>query len=131
MTLLTFLMLRFCGSPRCMRGICGGAPERGRPYGSGVSQGRGAGGRDAHQRVLVLETPQRRKQAWLQHVAAGEGAGQTRATLLAGGGGDAQSAAGRRRRSWDAGTFLWGAKVPSSPWPVGAARVTTQPRRPP
>lgn len=31
MTFFTSFMLRFCGSPRCMRGICGGAPERGRP----------------------------------------------------------------------------------------------------
>jgi hypothetical protein len=48
--------------------------------------------------------------------------------LLAGRGGDVQSAVCRADA---AGTFLWGAKVPSSPWPVGAARVTTQPRRPP
>lgn len=31
MTFFTSLMLRCCGRPRCMRGICGGAPERGRP----------------------------------------------------------------------------------------------------
>jgi hypothetical protein len=31
-TFFTSLMLRFCGNPRCMRGICGGAPERGSPY---------------------------------------------------------------------------------------------------
>jgi len=30
-TFFTSLILRFCGSPRCMRGICGGAPVRGRP----------------------------------------------------------------------------------------------------
>ncbi len=32
MTFFTSLILRFCGSPRCIRGICGGALERGRPY---------------------------------------------------------------------------------------------------
>jgi hypothetical protein len=32
MIFLTSFMLFFCGSPRCMRGSWGGAPERGRPY---------------------------------------------------------------------------------------------------
>jgi len=31
MIFFTSLMLLFSGSPRCMRGICGGAPERGSP----------------------------------------------------------------------------------------------------
>lgn len=30
-TFFTSFMLRLCGSPRCMRGIWGGAPERGSP----------------------------------------------------------------------------------------------------
>jgi hypothetical protein len=30
-TFFTSLMLLFWGNPRCIRGICGGAPERGRP----------------------------------------------------------------------------------------------------
>ena len=33
-TFLTPRMLRFSGKPRCIRGICGGAPERGRPWNS-------------------------------------------------------------------------------------------------
>jgi hypothetical protein len=31
MTFFTSFMLLFCGSPLCIRGICGGAPERGKP----------------------------------------------------------------------------------------------------
>jgi len=31
-TFFTSRILRCCGSPLCIRGICGGAPERGRPY---------------------------------------------------------------------------------------------------
>ena len=31
-TFFTPRMLRFSGKPRCIRGICGGAPERGKPW---------------------------------------------------------------------------------------------------
>jgi hypothetical protein len=31
-TFFTSFMLLLCGSPRCIRGNCGGAPERGRPW---------------------------------------------------------------------------------------------------
>jgi hypothetical protein len=70
-------MFLFCGSPRCIRGICGGAPERGRPC--TISHCAIYIFDDTYKRVLMLQAPQRRKQPWFQHVVMyGEGCGAPR-----------------------------------------------------
>ena len=65
MIFFTSLMLRFCGSPRCMRGICGGAPERGSPYDPRLVSQMMMTYSEAYQRVLMLQPPQCREQSRL------------------------------------------------------------------
>jgi len=64
----TSLMLLLCGKPRWVRGICGGAPERGSPYReSDTEKDRHNSPQESYQRVLMLQLTKRGEQAGLQH----------------------------------------------------------------
>ena len=67
MTFFTSLMFLFCGSPRCMRGICGGAPERGRPWGATSVMEQSSHVTQTYERIFMLQRAQCREQPWLQH----------------------------------------------------------------
>jgi hypothetical protein len=69
MIFFTFFMFLFCGSPRCIRGICGGAPERGRPC--NVSHCAVCIAEETYKRIFMLQIPQCREQPWFQHVDMG------------------------------------------------------------